>query len=138
VILHIAQHRSSSGRAAPREIEDLFIELAITPPNEISNVIARLERNGLASRGRGRGAVWALSPRGRDRLSGLLSDSDLPALLAEARTLGASSFGGALHPILPYELAPPEISGPIALFIRDHPFETNVFGMTRFPVDFQS
>jgi len=137
-LLHIAQLRSETGRAAPRDVEDLFIDLAITPPAKTSNVLGALEQSGLASRGRGRGAVWSLSPTGRRRLSELDLASDLPTLLAEARALGSSWFGGALHPLLPPELAPPEIATALGKFLHEHPFETNVFGMTRFPVTNQT
>lgn len=35
--------------------------------------------------------------------------------------------------MLPPELAPPELGYALRGFLAEHPFETNVFGMTRFP-----
>jgi hypothetical protein len=133
VLLHVAQLRSETGRAAPRDVQDLFLALAITPPSKISNVLSALEDTALAARGRGQGSVWSLSPRGRDRLSTLELSGDLPALFAESNLVGSSSLGGAQHPLLPMELAPPDIALAIRRFVQDYPFETNVFGMTRFP-----
>ena len=59
--------------------------------------------------------------------------ADLPALMAEVQVAGSSFFSGAVHPLLPPEVAPPELAGALRRFLKEHPFETNVFGMTRFP-----
>jgi hypothetical protein len=37
------------------------------------------------------------------------------------------------HPIIPPSFAPPELVAPLRAFFVEHPFDQNVFGMTRFP-----
>ena len=60
---------------------------------------------------------------------------DLAALLAEGATAGLTSLGATGHPVIPPSLAPPDLIGPLHNLSEQHPFETNVFGMTRFPDD---
>jgi hypothetical protein len=132
VLLHIAQLRSAIGRASPREIEDLFIDLVITAPANVSNVLASLENAGLAARGRGRGSVWGISPRGRQTLTGIIGSDEISDLFAEVWRVGASLLGGAVHPIFPPELSPPQLVAPLRAFMELHPFDRNVFGMTRY------
>jgi hypothetical protein len=63
----------------------------------------------------------------------MLSDMDVAALLAEAATAGTSMLGHATLALLSPALAPPGLIGPLSDFLARHPFERNVFGMTRFP-----
>jgi len=58
---------------------------------------------------------------------------DLAALVAESQGETAPAFALMPHPTLPPWLAPPELLQPLREFLADHPFELNVFGMTRFP-----
>jgi hypothetical protein len=76
---------------------------------------------------------WRLTPLGRSKSTELISDMDLTALVAEASLRGGPDFGSAVHPAIPPSFAPPGLLGPLRQFIREHPFDTNVFGMTRFP-----
>jgi hypothetical protein len=62
-----------------------------------------------------------------------MDDLDLAALAAEAASERPPSFGHTTHPLIPPSLAPPEILTPLREFLADHPFDSNVFGMTRFP-----
>lgn len=48
---------------------------------------------------------------------------------------GFTLLGGYSHPVLPTSLAPPELLPALHDFLAAHPFDTNVFGMTRFPSD---
>jgi hypothetical protein len=43
------------------------------------------------------------------------------------------NLGATRHPVVPPSLAPPDLVGPLHDFFARYPFETNVFGMTRFP-----
>lgn len=58
---------------------------------------------------------------------------DLAALTAEAVRHGITDLAETAHPVIPPSLAPPELIKPLHEFFKDHPFERNVFGMTRFP-----
>lgn len=90
-------------------------------------------RRGFLASAKGRGAVWALSPEGRERVRQLIADIDVAALMAESVRTTAASLGGAVHPVIPPTLAPPGLLEPLRRFLAGHPFERNVFGMTRFP-----
>lgn len=74
-----------------------------------------------------------VSPRGRRRLVDLEFERDLENLLAEIHESGSSLMSGIVHPLVPPEMAPPEFLSAVRDFLLEHPFESNVFGMTRFP-----
>jgi hypothetical protein len=58
---------------------------------------------------------------------------DAQSLIAEAGHAKAPSLGSTALSLVPPTLAPPALLEPLRRFLTDHPFETNVFGMTRFP-----
>jgi hypothetical protein len=55
--------------------------------------------------------------------------------MAETAITGGTRLGGAVHPVIPVSLAPPDLIRPLRDFLDHHPFDTNVLGMTRFPDD---
>jgi hypothetical protein len=63
----------------------------------------------------------------------MLSEIDMAALVAEAASTGAPLLGHAHHSVVSPALAPPGLVGPLSRFLESNPFDTNVFGMTRFP-----
>jgi hypothetical protein len=103
-------------------------------PAKTSNVFANLERNGYLTRNSGRGRVWAVTPKGLARAQSLISEMDLAALLAEAQSHG-TQLGGQPHTVVPPTLAPPGLIPALRGFLDQFPFESNVFGMTRFAAD---
>ena len=131
VIASIAEARGETGDFRPSELDGLFHDLRLPSPRHISNVLAKLEREEFVRRGRDRG-LWRLTPKGRSHASSLVTDMDLAALAAEAATSG-TRIGTAPHPIILPSLAPPALVEPLRRFVRGHPFDTNVMGMTRFP-----
>lgn len=133
VLANIAQGRSEIGRFAPGHLDDLFDEIGLPRPKRISNQFASLEGDGLLSRVKGKGRVWKLTPKGVVHSTGLFTDVDLAALIAETAVIGGPSLGSALHPVIPPSLAPPELIPAPQRFLTDRPFDLNVFGMTRFP-----
>jgi len=76
-----------------------------------------------------------LAPQGKLRSLEQASDMDLAALMAENAVSPMSRLGHMAHPVILPSLAPPELVLPIHEFCKTHSFETNVFGMTRFPAD---
>jgi DNA-binding transcriptional LysR family regulator len=86
----------------------------------------------MVARGKARG-TWALTPKGRAHSEDLVKDLDLAALTAEAAATGGTTLGGAVHPTIPPSLAPPGLVLALRQFLDSHPFERNVFAMTRFP-----
>jgi hypothetical protein len=132
VLARMASLRSDNARFSPKDVTRLFDESSLPQPSNISNAFASLEKRRLLTRGRGSGAVWTLTPQGRAKSETLASDIDLAALSAESLSVG-TSLGGQPHPVVPPSLAPPSLVQPLRAFLEHHPFERNVFGMTRFP-----
>lgn len=130
VLARFAQARLS-GAFSPAEVRELFDELSIPPPNDVADVISKLGTKAyVTSLGSRR---WRLTPIGRQKSIQLFSEMDLVAAAAEASSGGAAFLGHTFHVVVPPALAPPELILPLQQFLSKHPFETNVFGMTRFP-----
>lgn len=135
-LARIAQGRSDLGRFSAAELAALFDDVGLPQPGNIHATLGALVRDKLLVRhGSGRVATYRLTPVGLARSTELASDLDLTALVAEEGTTGLPSLGATDHPIIPPTLAPPDLVGPLRAFFVRHPFETNVFGMTRFPDD---
>jgi hypothetical protein len=135
-IARIAQGRSDSGRFAIPALTALFEDTGLPQPGNVHATVRTLVDDKLLVRqGTGRGATYRLSPLGTARSTELANDMDLAALLEEGGTSGLPSLGATGHPIIPPSLAPPDLVGPLRKFFERYPFETNVFGMTRFPDD---
>jgi hypothetical protein len=79
------------------------------------------------------GTAWKLTPEGKGQAEDLATDMDLAVLLTEASGPAATLLGETEHPVIPPSLAPPALIKPLHAFLEEYPFETNVFGMTRFP-----
>ena len=129
----LAQLRAESGRFSPGDVQHLFDDFSLPSPPSVSNSLAALQRRGLATRVTGRGRTWSITPVGNAMVSELFSDLDLAAIEFESITHGNATFGHTAHPVLPPLLAPPRLLDPLRLFLAQHPFDRNVFGMTRFP-----
>jgi hypothetical protein len=133
-VARIVQGRSENGRFSPPAIVALFDEIGLPQPGNVHGTLAALVNDGVLVRSRtGRSAVYRLTPTGRAAANELADDMDLAALLAEGAMTGLPSLGATDHPVIPPSLAPPDLIGPLHGFLERHPFETNVFGMTRFP-----
>jgi hypothetical protein len=129
VLARIAQARSKENQFSPKQIEELFIDLP--KPAKISNEFAKLKKNGLLTSGNQKG-TWRMTPLGKQTSFDYLSDLDLAAFNAESAA-SSSILGEVLHTVVSPALAPPELINGLRQFLEKHPFETNVFGMTRFP-----
>ncbi len=134
VLARLAESRSEDGQFRVVSVGALFHELRLPSPGNTSNVVLSLEKKGLVRRGGSRG-LWRLTHTGIARSEEALSGIDLAALAAEAAVVG-TRLGGAPHLTLPPELgAPPSLIPVVRDFLEKHPFDRNVFGMTRFPDD---
>lgn len=132
VVARLAQGRNPRGTFTPAELAELFRDLTLPPPDRPGNKLASLERRELVTRGAGRGE-WKLTPKGRQRATELLSDMETAALVTESAVSGAPLFAHTAHAIIPPALAPRGILPELRAFLDAHPFDSNVFGMTRFP-----
>lgn len=133
VLGRLAEARAEPGRFGPTALDTLFDSFGLPRPAKVSNVLLRLERAGLVARLRDQKGAWRLTPAGRERSTAIVSDLDLAVLIAEAASERPGTFAHTLHPLIPPALAPPELLAPLRAFLTAHPFDLNVFGMTRFP-----
>lgn len=131
VLARLAQARFSDGQVTPKQLEELFSSFALPKPAKVSNVIAKLRKDGLLTQG-SKSSTWRMTPLGRQTSLGFLSDLDLAAFSAESAS-SSSVLGQVAHTVVPPTLAPPSLIPGLRRFLEEHPFETNVFGMTRFP-----
>jgi len=60
---------------------------------------------------------------------------DVVAVLAELTATSGAELGRTLHTVIPPALAPVKWQAPIQRMLSDFDFDTNVFCMTRFPID---
>jgi hypothetical protein len=133
-IARIAQGRAAAGWFAPRDVAGLFKDIGLPQPGDLHRTLSRLVADGqLIRQGTGRGSSYRMTPVGRARSTDLADDMDLATLLTEGATASLPSLGATGHPVIPPSLAPPDLVGPLHAFLQRHPFESNVFGMTRFP-----
>jgi DNA-binding MarR family transcriptional regulator len=133
VLARLAEARSESGRFGPSDMDRLFDDLGLPRPAKVSNVLASLEVRGFVGRLKAGRGTWRLTPSGRAKSSELADEMDMALLSAEALAEQAPSLGNAPHPLIPPWMAPPDLLPALRTFLRDHPFDFNVFGMTRFP-----
>jgi hypothetical protein len=137
VLARLAEARSEAGDFTVAAVDGLFHELRLPSPAKTSNVVVSLERKRLVRRGAARG-LWRVTPLGASTAESLLTGIELAALSAEA-AVGGSRLGGAPHAVLLPELgAPPSLIPVLHDFLAKHPFDNNVFGMTRFPDEEQA
>jgi hypothetical protein len=131
ILCHAAQLRSELSGASPAEIKRLFLSLHLPPPSNVSQYLAHLGRKGLAMQPfKG---VWAITPLGEERVRELMGE----ARIEDIRTLGTigaePSLSNAPHHLIPPEMAPSTFQVGISRFLEGHPFDRNVFGISRFP-----
>lgn len=134
-LARVAQGRSDTGRFSIPALSKLFDDTGLPQPANMSQTVRDLiKARVLVRQGSGSAATYRLTPVGTARSVELASNMDLAALLAEGGGgSGLSLLGSTGHPVIPPSLAPPDLVGPLHGFFERYPFETNVFGMTRFP-----
>lgn len=132
VLGRFASDHSTDGTFSPKDLDAAYLQAGVPVPSKVSNLIASLRRLSYVRPGN-RPSSWKLTPVGRARTEELLDAMDLAALKAEALASNGSMLAGEVHSIVSPMFAPPGMIGPLRDFLSKHPFETNVFGMTRFP-----
>ena len=133
-LARIAQGRAEAGRFSIPDLSALFEDIGLPKPGNVHATVSGLVKAKLLVRyGVKRAATYRLTPVGLAASNELASDMDLAVLLAEGAIAGLPVLGKTGHPVIPPSLAPPDLIGPLHAFFEKHPFETNVFGMTRFP-----
>lgn len=131
VLARLAQARASTSQFTRGQLEEMFEDSFLPKPTNLSDTIGKLRDRKLLTRGKDPG-MWVITPLGRLTSIELFSDMDLAALAAESVS-GSSMLGQVAHTVVLPALAPPSLIPSLRKFLEQHPFETNVFGMTRFP-----
>jgi hypothetical protein len=112
----------------------MFELLRIDPPKNLSDALSRLRSNELVTKRR-RTPSWSLSPKGHGSVTKLIGDIDPTQLAAGLTEMPRSELGHVEQTLLPPTLAPSKWSEPIRRMLGEFDFDTNVFCMTRFPVN---
>jgi len=131
VLPRFAQARGTDGQFTPKQLEQMFADSALPKPSNVSDTIAKLRNKGFLTSGTVKG-TWRMTPLGRQSSVALLSDLDLAAFSAESAN-SMSVLGQVAHTVVSPAFAPPGLIPGLHRFLDAHPFERNVFGMTRFP-----
>jgi hypothetical protein len=132
VLAQLLADRTPNSSVTPSGVNQLFEDFALPAPTKIGNMFVTLVIKKHLTKTSGRGA-YKVTPAGRAKVAEKLSGLDFVALIAEGATDNAPTLGLAQHALVPYTLAPPALVSPLRGFLADHPFDNNVFGMTRFP-----
>lgn len=126
VIGALLTSRSPDGRFSSAEVRDAFLALNVPPPSNVSDVLARLRRTGrVIQHGKVR---WALTPLGVEA-----AGSVTETRAVESAEAPAAEFAHTDHTVIPAWAAPPRWAAGIGRLLERHPFDSNVFCMTRFP-----
>lgn len=131
-LCRIAEGRNTDGSVQAKEIEDLFDAIGLPPPPRVRDTFKALKDKGQLTPTSIRGR-WRLTPKGREESSEQVSEEGLAQLLTENARILPASLGNQVHPLVPPNFAPASIALRVRDFVRKHPFDLNVFAMTRFP-----
>lgn len=132
-VASLAQSRSDANSFTTREVADLYTELRIPPPANLSSVLGRLRsQRDVMNPAAG---FWSLTPSGEHRLAsdaGHVRAVELSDSLNEPR---GTTFGERRHATIPPFLGPDGASDGLKSILEQSPFEQNVMLITRFPKD---
>lgn len=132
VLGQLAASRSEDSSFSPGTVLQLFHDFALPAPAKVGNVFTALAKKKWFAKQPKR-AAYKVTPAGQAQVREQMTDFDLVSLVAESARKNAPVFGRTEHALVPVHLAPPALVRPLQSFLADHPFDANVFGMTRFP-----
>lgn len=133
VLAHVACLHDGSGVVSPAEVLDAFVKLWLPPPANVNQHLSRLAKSHLVMQPSP--ATWAVTPLGVERIRLLMEGVSDEALSRIGVTGREPWFGQAEHHLIPPTLAPASFQQGIGRFLDGHPFDQNVFGVSRFPKD---
>lgn len=122
--------RDEDDRFRVRDLNEYFAALAIPVPNNLNVSLNRLKERDLVYSVPNVQGAWTLTPLGQSQVEDLMSTLDPSAL--ESGWRGAE-FAHVEQTVIPWYMAPPRWHVGLRRLTETHPFETNVFCMTRFP-----
>ena len=129
VAAHIAGLRAGNIHFTRAQVDGTFADLRIPAPKNTGAVLSRLGKSGLLVQPTS--GHWALTPKGELRVS----ESGVVIGAADFQTEYASELASSIHHTIGVEFAPLPLVGPIGAFLKSHPFDRNVFGISRYPKD---
>lgn len=127
MIAHISALRSSGVHLTRAGVESTYAELRVPPPRNVGAVLSNLRSDGLLVKAGS--SQWALTPLADARVAEL----GITIGAADFQTEYAAELAGSVHNTIGAEFAPLPLSGPIGGFLQNHPFDRNVFGISRYP-----
>lgn len=132
VLADLVGSRADGHRFTATEIRQAFMDLHVPPPGNIPRTLSDLKR-GKFTLPHGNG-VWSLTPIGRERAREIAGNASVD-MADDPQSLQApgAEFAHVQHTVIPAWAAPPRWRVGIDRLLDEHPFETNVFCMTRFP-----
>lgn len=131
VLTHVAMLQSVNRATSPGAIKALFVSLNLPPPANVPQHLGSLRADGLTTRpSQGR---WAVTPEGVEKIRRLMEGIGDEQLTLAVQQTGEPSFADASHYLVPAHWAPGMFRVGIARFLEGHPFDSNVFGMSRYP-----
>lgn len=131
VLAHVAGLHQGSGQVTAPEVRDAFLKLHLPVPTNVSQHLSNLRGDHFVMRPSE--SSWAVTPRGIERIRLLMAGITDEQLLAMGAEPTAVVFGDAPHHLIAHEFAPASFQVGIARFLESHPFDSNVFGISRFP-----
>jgi hypothetical protein len=130
VLADLLSRRSENGTFTVGDLRSSFYSLNVPPPSNISACLGTLaKRHYVLKRPDGR---WAITPRGAEAAIelGVIA---APLVAQSVDSQQGAEFAHVDHTVIPAWAAPPRWAAGIARLLERHPFDTNVFCMTRFP-----
>lgn len=132
VLGQLVASRSEGGAFAPAAVLQVFHDFGLPAPGKIGNVFTAVTSKKWFAKQPQRG-TYKVTPTGHAKVREQMTGLDMVALVAESANENAPVLGQTEHALVPVHMAPPALVRPLRAFLADHPFDTNVFGMTRFP-----
>lgn len=133
VVADVVSTRSEDQRFKTSEIDSFFGVVRVPPPTNTSARLGDLRNKKLVFKGKdGR---WAVTPEGQVEAAELVGEIDPAKLEAELASIPGAELGQVRHSVISPYFAPQRWLESIARLLDKHPFEKNVFLMTRFPKD---
>lgn len=132
VLGQLVASRSEGGVFSPAAVLQAFHDFGLPAPGKIGNIFTAVTSRKWFARQPQRG-TYKVTPNGHAKVRAQMTGLDMVALVAESAHDNAPVLGRTEHALVPVHMAPPALMQPLHAFLADHPFDTNVFGMTRFP-----
>lgn len=132
VLGQLVASRSEGGAFSPAAVLQAFHDFGLPAPGKIGNVFTAVTSKKWFAKQPQRG-TYKVTPTGQAKVRAQMTGLDMVALVAESAHENAPVLGRTEHALVPVHMAPPALVQPLRAFLADHPFDTNVFGMTRFP-----